>query len=93
MHVIKKATLVAFYEQHAESKSSLTSWYKIVKTSRFDDFNSLRRAFPQVDQVAGKYVFNIGRAYRLIAAIHFNTKKIFIRHILTHAEYDRGKWK
>ncbi|MGL4620351.1 MAG: type II toxin-antitoxin system HigB family toxin [Chroococcidiopsis sp.] len=35
-------------------------------------------------------VFNIGgNKYRLIAAIHFNRHKVYIRHILTHAEYDK----
>jgi mRNA interferase HigB len=29
----------------------------------------------------------------LIAAVHYNRRKIYIRHVLTHAEYDRGKWK
>jgi mRNA interferase HigB len=31
--------------------------------------------------------------YRLIAAIHFNTQKLFVRHILTHSDYDTGRWK
>lgn len=39
-------------------------------------------------------VFNIGgNKYRLIAAIHFNRHKVYIRHILTHAEYDKDNWK
>jgi mRNA interferase HigB len=39
-------------------------------------------------------VFNIGgNKYRLIAAIHFNTRKLFVRHVLTHREYDQGDWK
>ena len=39
-------------------------------------------------------VFNIGgNKYRLIAAIHYNRHKAFIRAVLTHAEYDLGKWK
>ncbi|MCH8292569.1 type II toxin-antitoxin system HigB family toxin [Candidatus Poribacteria bacterium] len=39
-------------------------------------------------------VFNIGsNKYRLIASIHFNRSKVYIRHVLTHAEYDRGGWK
>jgi mRNA interferase HigB len=39
-------------------------------------------------------VFNIGgNKYRLIAAIHFNRQKVYIRHVLTHPEYDRGRWK
>ena len=31
--------------------------------------------------------------YRLITSIHFNRGKVYIRHVLTHAEYDRGDWK
>ena len=40
------------------------------------------------------YVFNIGgNKYRLIAAIHFNTQRLFVRQILTHSEYDTERWK
>ncbi|MFN2125757.1 MAG: type II toxin-antitoxin system HigB family toxin [Candidatus Promineifilaceae bacterium] len=39
-------------------------------------------------------MFNIGgNKYRLIAAVHFNRNKRYIRHILTHAQYDRVVWK
>lgn len=50
--------------------------------------------FPGVDRVGKFTVFNIGgNKVRLIAAIHYNTGKIYIRHVLTHNEYDLGKWK
>jgi len=50
--------------------------------------------YPQADQVGRCTVFNIGgNNYRLIAAIHYNTGVVYIRHVLTHAEYDRGAWK
>ena len=40
------------------------------------------------------YVFNIGgNKFRLVAAIHFNTQRLFVRHILTHAEYNTERWK
>jgi mRNA interferase HigB len=39
-------------------------------------------------------VFNIGgNKVRLIAAVHYNRNKIYIRHVLTHQEYDARKWK
>jgi mRNA interferase HigB len=39
-------------------------------------------------------VFNLGgNKYRLVAAIHYNRGVAYIRHVLTHAQYDRGKWK
>jgi hypothetical protein len=49
---------------------------------------------PHADQVGGLTVFNIGgNKARLIAAIHYNRRKVYIRAVLTHAEYDAGKWK
>jgi mRNA interferase HigB len=39
-------------------------------------------------------VFNIaGNKVRPIAALHYNRNKIYFRHVLTHQEYDTGKWK
>ncbi len=31
--------------------------------------------------------------YRLIALVRYQLKRLFIRHILTHPEYDKEKWK
>jgi mRNA interferase HigB len=40
------------------------------------------------------YVFNIGgNKYRLITTIHFNAQELFMRHVLTHAEYSTERWK
>ena len=93
MEVISRQALTDFYTKHSDATSPLLSWYQIMKGSKFNHPNELQKSFPQVDIVDGLFVFNAGRAYRLIAAIHFNTKRVFVRHILTHAEYDRGKWK
>ena len=47
-----------------------------------------------MDRVGDRYIFNIGgNKTRLIAAIHFNRQKVYIRHLLTHAEYGKEKWK
>ena len=94
MHVIAKPILVAFWTQHADAESPLGAWYHLAKTEVFADFNDLRRTFASADVVEGLTVFNIGgNKYRLIAAIHYNRHKVYIRHVLTHAEYDRGEWK
>jgi mRNA interferase HigB len=50
--------------------------------------------FPSADQIGKLTVFNIGgNKVRLVAAIHYNTKKIYIRAVLTHAEYDEDRWR
>ncbi|MDQ6812727.1 MAG: type II toxin-antitoxin system HigB family toxin, partial [Bacteroidota bacterium] len=36
-----------------------------------------------------RYVFNIGgNNFTIVAMIHFNIRTVYIRAILTHAEYD-----
>ncbi|SFU34713.1 mRNA interferase HigB [Nitrosomonas eutropha] len=60
----------------------------------FADFNDLRGTFASADYVDGLTVFNIGgNKYRLIASIHYNRHKVYIRAVLTHEEYDRDEWK
>jgi len=46
------------------------------------------------DKVGKFTVFDIGgNKFRLVAAVHYNRKKVYSRHVLTHVEYDRGTWK
>jgi mRNA interferase HigB len=94
VHIISWKKLDDFISKHPNAESSLKSWYKIVKNTYFKDFNELRKVFNSVDQVGKLTVFNInGNHFRLITAIHFNRQKLFIRNVLTHNEYDKGKWK
>jgi mRNA interferase HigB len=52
------------------------------------------RVFASADNVEGLTVFDIGgNKFRLITSIHYNRPKVYIRAVLTHAEYDRGNWK
>jgi len=94
MHIISRKTLREFARRHPDSKTALDHWFHILKTNRFEDFNALRNILPSADMVGDLIVFNIGgNKYRLIASIHFNRQKVYIRHLLTHEEYNRGKWK
>jgi len=94
MHVISRKALREFWGKHPDSKTSLSRWFKAMKNSEFSNFNDLRSAFPSADKVDDLIVFDIGgNKYRLIASVHFNRGKVYVRHVLTHSEYDRGKWK
>jgi len=94
MRVISKRKIIEFSEMHQDSENSLNSWYKIISKTDFISFNDLRKTFPNADLVDNLTVFNIGgNKYRLIAAIHYNRQILYIRHILTHKEYDKNKWR
>ena len=94
MHVISRKALRKFWEKYPDCKTSLVRWFKIMDKQNFSNFAELRAAFPSADSVGNLIVFNIsGNKYRLIASTHFNRGKVYIRHILTHKEYDKGEWK
>ena len=94
MHIITRKRLNEFAQKYPNTKVSLEHWYKLMKRGKFRSFVELRTAFPHADQVQNLTVFNIGgNKARLIAAIHYNRQKIYIRAVLTHDEYDKGKWK
>lgn len=94
MHVITRKRLNEFAKHYPETRGALASWYRLVKKTDFSSFSELRGLFPSADQVGKLTVFNIGgNKVRLIAAIHYNRKKLYIRAVLTHEEYDRDKWK
>ncbi|MBD2345605.1 type II toxin-antitoxin system HigB family toxin [Anabaena subtropica] len=94
MHVITRKRLNEFAKLHPDTKNALTQWYQLVKGNEFSSFVELREIFPSADKVGKLTVFNIGgNKVRLIAAIHYNHQKLYIRAVLTHSEYDEGKWK
>lgn len=94
VHVISRKALVDFWERYPDSQSALLRWYKIMEKSQFGSFEDLRAAFPSADKLGDWIIFNIdGNKYRLIAVIHFNRGKIYVRHVLTHGQYDQGAWK
>ena len=94
MHVITRKRLNEFAEKYPETKTALAHWYRLAKHNVFSNFADLRHIFPSADQIGRLTVFNVaGNKVRLVAALHYNRKKIYIRAVLTHAEYDEGKWK
>lgn len=94
MRVISKKALREFWEQHADAETPLRAWYTAATTATWSNLAEVRQAITSADLVGHLTVFNIGgNKYRLIVAIHYDRQMIFIRHILTHAEYDRGHWK
>ena len=94
MHIITRKRLNEFAEKHPDAKSALQQWYKRAKSTDFKSFVEVREIFGSADQVGKLTVFNIGgNKVRLIAAIHYNRRTIFIRAVLTHKEYDEGTWK
>lgn len=94
MNTISYKKVREFVQRYPESESPLHAWYKIAKKASWKNIVEVRNDYPHADIVGRYVVFNVaGNNYRLIAEIHFESQLLLIRHILTHKEYDKDKWK
>lgn len=98
MRVISRKALIDFWRSHPDAETPLRGWFKATTKGTFKNLAELKRTFSSVDYVRVEkkefYVFNLGgNKFRLIAAIHFNTRRLFVQRVLTHKEYDQGGWK
>jgi mRNA interferase HigB len=86
--------LQKFARKHARSRSSLDTWYKATLRATWRNFDDVKKAFGATDIYNDCAIFDIaGNRYMLIANIRYDPGLVDIEAILTHAEYDRDKWK
>ena len=92
MRAISSRSLVGFAERYPEARVACQTWRKTIKAGSFPDFATLRRAFSATDRVGDFYVLDIGgNRSGQVAAVYFNVQKLYVRHVLTHKEYDTWK--
>jgi len=84
---------------HPKSHSAMQRWFELIRSAAWDSFLEVKAIFPASDQVRVSsggtcVVFDLaGNNYRMIASIHYNRQIVHVLKILTHAEYDTGKWR
>jgi mRNA interferase HigB len=94
MRIISRKALRTYWESHPESEEVLKDWYSKIKRLEAKNFAELRQTFPSTDLVGDCSVFNIGgNNYRVIVHLDYSIQTVWIRFVLSHAEYDREKWK
>ncbi|HBK66542.1 MAG TPA: type II toxin-antitoxin system HigB family toxin [Cyanobacteria bacterium UBA11166] len=94
MRIIKRQPLLDFSAKYPQSEIPLDTWYRVAKKATWKNLAEIRETYPSADLVGEHIVFNIkGNDYRLIVWINFRYQIIYVRDILTHADYNKGKWK
>ena len=98
MRVISKSRLRQFWESsgHKVSEGPLRAWYTHVshRTVAWRSFAEVKAVFASASLFGNCVIFNIGgNKYRLVTRILYPSQKVFVLKVMTHAEYDDGKWK
>ena len=93
MHVISKRPFNEAAREYPNQKQALEDLYQVLNKGRFTSPGGMRRVFPSLDNFKYKdkwWVINTGGNHlRLIAFIQFAQNRIYVKHITTHAEYDK----
>ena len=93
MRIIAVGTLRDFWlaPGRRDAEQPLRAWVRIVRAADWSRPNDVKRMFGIADLLSdGRAVFDIGgNKYRLVAAIHYRGKRIYVRFIGTHKEYDK----
>lgn len=99
VRVISLRPLRVFWEQHSDAEQPLRRWYKTATHANWANLQEARQDYPHADGVRTEggdtlTVFNIGgNKYRLMVRIRYDYQLVNVRAVLTHEEYDQGKWK
>jgi len=94
MRVISKRAWRNAVATDPSLEGPISEWYKVATHEAWRNLSDVRKVYPHADFVAPYTVFNIkGNNYRLIVKIEYRWQIIFVKHLLKHADYNRGKWK
>lgn len=93
VNVISKRGLMKLANRHRAAVEELAGWYKVAKKAEWTQLEDVRKDFRSADQIGEALVFDIAwNRLRLITTIEYPTKRIFVKALLTHKEYDRKEW-
>jgi mRNA interferase HigB len=94
LHVISKAAWRGAITKDRTLGGAIAAWHKVASQAEWQNLVDVRKVYPAADFVEPYTVFNIkGGAYRLIVKIEYRWQMIFVKNLLTHAEYEREGWK
>ena len=95
MRLLGKNIIDDFKEKHSSSRKALDRWVKLIESTDFDNTHDIRQLFGgNVDFVNHQVVFDVGgNKVRAITKIQYGVKIVLVTHVLTHADYDKNKWK
>ncbi|MFH1117674.1 MAG: type II toxin-antitoxin system HigB family toxin [Pseudomonadota bacterium] len=91
MRVYSKSTLRDFWERHPDAEQPLKTWYAMAKAAEWNSPAEVKQRYADVSIVHNnRLIFNIkGNDYRVVAAVHYDKQRVFVRFVGTHREYDR----
>ncbi len=92
MQIIAKRTLKLFWQRHPQAEIPLRNWYAVVDKAEWRQPGDVKVAFGATVDFLGdnRIVFDIaGNKYRLVVHVAYPFKRVLVKFVGTHKDYDR----
>jgi mRNA interferase HigB len=91
MKIVAVSALKRFWARHPDSEQSLKAWYDEAKHAVWTTPRQIKARYASASFVGkNRVVFNIkGNDYRLVVAIAYRFRAVYIKFVGTHAQYDK----
>jgi mRNA interferase HigB len=94
MNIISPRQLRADASRFPDVSPQIKTWIDTVSGAQWQNLEDVRQSYRDAEAVGNLTVFNIkGNAYRLIVGINYQKQTVYYKYFLTHAEYDKDRWK
>jgi len=93
MHIVSRAPFDTAARHFPNQAQALDDLYRVLKKEHYLSPNDMRKRFPSLDRMKYRekwWVIDVGGGHlRVMFFTDFERGKIFIKHISTHADYDK----
>ena len=93
MNVLTKRIFNEAARKYPNDNAALLELFRVLQKTDFQAPEEMRALFPSLDNVKYKdkwWVLDVGgHNLRVIAFIQFVNKRMYIKHIVNHADYDK----
>ena len=92
VQIIAKRTLRLFWRRHPQAEGPLKAWYAMVDRAEWKGPADVKPLFGRTVDFVGdnRVIFDIGgNKYRLVVHVAYRFKRVLIKFVGTHKEYDR----
>jgi mRNA interferase HigB len=97
VHVISKGPFNQAAKKYPNQRGALEAVYRVLRKGNFDSPDQMKCVFPSLDNFKHRekwWVINVASNHlRMIAYIQFVQNRLYVKHIVTHKEYDRLCWR
>ena len=95
VRVISRRNLFQKAAKHPDVQATVQDWFLAARSAQWRNLEDIRKVYPATDMIGRIAIFNVkGNHYRLIVRVEFQPpRRVYIKELLTHSEYDKGAWK